>query len=128
AAIGTRTAFVAAGALIFVQVVLDSCDGELARIRFMHSRLGMILDNGSDDVIDNLFVAMLGIGLGGIWVPIGVGAAIGRGLSALMIHVDVARRGKVGDVLAFKWFFDAEDEALQERFETKGSVLGVVRA
>jgi hypothetical protein len=116
-----------AGVLIFVQVVLDSCDGELARVRHMHSRFGMILDNGSDDVIDNLFVAMLGIGMGGIWMPIGIAAACARGASAVLIHVDVARRGKPGDVMAFKWFFDTEEE-LVERFETKGSLLGTLRA
>lgn len=127
-ALGTYPAFAAAGALMFAQVVLDSSDGELARIRFMHSRLGMILDNGSDDLIDNLFVAMLAIGVGGIWMPIGIAAAAARACSALMIHVDVARRGKPGDILAFRWFFDTEDEALEERFETKGSVLGTVRA
>jgi len=125
---GTRAAFIAAGALMFAQVVLDSCDGELARIRFMHSRIGMILDNGSDDLIDNLFLAMLAIGVGGIWAPIGVAAAVGRGFSAAMIHIDVARRGKAGDILAFRWFFDSEGEQLADRFETKGSVAGTIRA
>jgi phosphatidylglycerophosphate synthase len=120
--------FVVAGALMFAQVVLDSCDGELARIRFMHSRVGMILDNSSDDLIDNLFVAMLGIGIGGIWAPIGVAAAIGRGFSAAMIHIDVARQGKLGDILAFKWFFDSADETLSDRFETKASIIGTARA
>jgi phosphatidylglycerophosphate synthase len=127
AAVGSAAAIAGAGALMFLQLVLDSCDGELARIRFMNSRLGMILDNGSDDLIDNLFVAMLGIGIGGIWAPIGVASAIARGLSAVMIHVDVARRGKPGDVMAFQWFFDRA-EALTERFETKDSVAGTVRA
>jgi phosphatidylglycerophosphate synthase len=127
-AFGTQTALIAAGALMFAQVVLDSCDGELARIRFMHSRLGMILDNGSDDLIDNLFVAMLALGIGGVWAPIGIAAACARACSALMIHIDVARRGKAGDILAFKWFFDTEGEQLSDRFETKGSVAGTVRA
>jgi phosphatidylglycerophosphate synthase len=126
-AVAATGAFVLAGALMFAQVVLDSCDGELARVRFMHSRLGMILDNGSDDLIDNLFVAMLGVGIGGIWAPIGIAAAIARGISALMIHIDVAKRGKLGDVLAFKWFFD-KDESLVDRFDTGTSLFGVGRA
>jgi phosphatidylglycerophosphate synthase len=128
AAFGGATNIAIAGALMFLQLVLDSCDGELARIRHMHSRLGMILDNGSDDLIDNLFVAMLAIGIGGIWMPIGIAAALARTFSAVMIHVDVARRGKPGDIMAFKWFFDSESEALDDRFETKGSALGTVRA
>lgn len=121
-----RGAFALAGALFFLQLLLDSCDGELARIRHLHSRFGQWLDNTSDDLIDNLFVAALGLGLGGVWAPIGVAAAAARGLCAVMIHVDVARRGQPGDVMAFRWWFDREGEALGERFEarlTAGSVL-----
>jgi len=125
---GTRGALAIAGVLMFLQVVLDSCDGELARIRHMASPFGRFLDNLSDDLIDNLFVVALAIGLGGTWMWIGVTAAIARSLSALMIHIDVARRGKPGDIMAFKWFFDAADEELAERFETGTSVFGVVRA
>nr|MDQ3368227.1 CDP-alcohol phosphatidyltransferase family protein [Myxococcota bacterium] len=125
---GTWTAFAVAGALMFLQVVLDSCDGELARIRHLHSRFGMWLDNVSDDLIDNVFLAALAIGVGGIWMPIGVAAAAARSACAVMIHLDVARRGKPGDVLAFKWFFDTAGEELAERFDTSQSVAGVVRA
>lgn len=128
AAFGTVDALIAAGCLVFLQLVLDSCDGELARIRHMHSRIGMILDNGSDDLIDNLFVAMLALGIGGIWAPIGIVSALARSFSALMIHVDVARRGRPGDVMSFRWFFDTEGEQLADRFETKQSVMGTVRA
>ena len=72
---GTATAFLVAGALMILQVVLDSCDGELARIRHMHSKLGMTMDNVSDDVIDNGFVAAVGLGLGGWWAWVAVPAA-----------------------------------------------------
>jgi phosphatidylglycerophosphate synthase len=125
-AAAARGAFAVAGALMFLQVVLDSSDGELARLRHLHSRFGMWLDNTSDDLIDNLFIAALGVGLGGIWAPIGIAAAAARGAQAAMIHIDVARRGKPGDVLAFRWWFDREDEALAERFDvqlTAGQVL-----
>jgi hypothetical protein len=119
---------IAAGALIILQVVLDSCDGELARLRHMSSKLGMWLDNVSDDLIDNAFVIALGAGLGGIWLWLGLAAGVSKGLCALMIHVDVARRGKAGDILSFQWFFDEANEDLAERFETTGSVLGTLRA
>ncbi|MBX3155349.1 MAG: CDP-alcohol phosphatidyltransferase family protein [Deltaproteobacteria bacterium] len=128
AALGTALGFVLAGALMFVQVVLDSSDGELARIRHMHSRFGMWLDNTSDDVIDNLFLAALGIGMGGTWMWIGVGAAALRGFVALWTHTAVALMGKPGDVLAFKWWFDGADETLAERFDTKTSFVGVLRS
>lgn len=131
AALGHTWSFAAAGALMFMQVVLDSCDGELSRIRYMGSKFGMILDNVSDDVIDNSFVACLGIGLRHAWEPlmwIGIGAAVLRGLVALMIYRDVARAGKPGDVMAFKWWFDDADDDLAERFDTsRPSVLSVLR-
>ena len=128
AALGTRAGFIAAGALMFVQVVLDSCDGELSRIRHMGSRLGMWLDNVSDDLIDNTFVAALGFGIGGVWQWLGLAAALMRGLVALMIYRDVARAGKPGDVMAFRWWFDDAGDELADRYETKASPLSMLRA
>ncbi len=129
AATGTRGGFAIGGGLMLLQAVLDSCDGEVARLRYLSSKFGMWLDNASDDLIDNLFIAMLGVGIGGIWMPIGVGAAIAKTLTALMIHIDVARRGKAGDIMAFKWFFDTAGEELAERFETGApSLTGIGRA
>lgn len=127
-ALGSYSAFATAGALMFVQVVLDSCDGEVARLRFLSSKFGMWLDNVSDDVIDNLFLAMLAVGIGGIWLPLGLVAAGLRSYCALMIHLDVARRGRPGDIMSFKWFFDTEGEDLADRFETSLSVRQLVRS
>ena len=124
---GTRTALIAAGALMWCQVILDSCDGELARIRFLGSKFGMWLDNVSDDVIDNLFVVAVGVGLGGPWAIVGVVAGVLRGTCALMIYRDVARAGHPGDVMAFRWWFDRDDDTLAERFEQRISPLAVVR-
>ena len=119
--------FALAGALMVVQVVLDSSDGEVARLRHMSSRTGMWLDNVSDDVIDNLFVAALGIGLGGPWVALGIAAAAARGSCALMIYRDVARAGKPGDVMAFRWWIDSADQELAERYDTTTSTLTTIR-
>jgi len=120
--------FAVAGALMLLQVVLDSCDGELARIRYMHSRLGMWLDNGSDDVIDNLFVAMVGVGMGGVWMPLAIVAGCARGAVAVMIYIELARAGRPGDVMSFAWWFDKPSEALTERYEDQTtSLLGILR-
>ena len=125
---GSHLGVVGGGALMFLQSVLDSCDGELARIRHMHSRTGMIMDNVSDDVIDNLFVGALGFGLGGVWAWLGAGAAIGRGLVATMVYVEIAWRGKGGDVMAFRWWFDSDDDTPAERFNARVTPLTVIRA
>lgn len=126
---GTYAGFAIAGGLMFVQVVLDSCDGEVARLRFLSSKFGMWLDNVSDDVIDNLFLVALAVGIGGVWTWIGVLAAVLRSLCALMIHIDVARAGKPGDIMSFTWFFDTGGEDLADRFETTTpSVMSLVRS
>ncbi len=120
--------FALAGVLMLLQVVLDSCDGELARIRYMHSRLGMWLDNGSDDVIDNLFVAMVGVGLGGAWMPLAIAAGCARGAVAVMIYIELWRAGRPGDVMSFAWWFDKPSEALTERYEDQTtSLVGILR-
>jgi len=127
AAVGGTLATALAGVLMFLQVVLDSSDGELARIRHLHSRFGMVLDNVSDDVIDNLFVVALGFGLGGPWRWIGLAAGLARGAVALMIYLAVARAGQPGDVMAFRWWFDTPDDDLAERFEPRLTPLSVIR-
>ena len=58
-----------AGVLLEFNSILDSCDGELARLRFQYSKLGQWLDNLSDDIVDNLFIAAAGYGIGGDLVP-----------------------------------------------------------
>jgi len=93
---------------MIAQVILDSCDGELARVRFMGSKLGMWLDNLSDDLIDNGFALAVGLGLGGPWVYVGAAAAGARALVALNIYRTVARAGTPGDVMAFRWWFEKE--------------------
>jgi phosphatidylglycerophosphate synthase len=98
---------VAAGVLMLAAVVLDSVDGELARVRHMGSQSGMWLDNVSDDILDNVFVACLGIALGGYWLWVGIAAAIGRSICAVVIYVGAAKLGKPGDVMAFRWWFEA---------------------
>jgi len=103
----TTVNLVAAGALMLVAVVLDSVDGELARVRHMGSQSGMWLDNVSDDILDNVFVACLGFGLGDHWLWIGLAAAAGRSICALVIYAGAAKLGKPGDVMAFRWWFES---------------------
>jgi len=51
------------GALFFLlHSILDGCDGELARLKFMESRLGGILDFWSDNIVHMSVFAAMGIG------------------------------------------------------------------
>lgn len=128
AAGGGLTGLRLAGGFIFLQVVLDSSDGELARVRFMGSRLGMWFDNLCDDLIDNLFIVSVGAGLGGAWFLLGLGAAALRLAHALIVYRDVARAGTPGDVLAFHWWFERQAVDNTERFAFRQSPLAAVRA
>jgi len=95
-----------AGALLQLNSILDSCDGELARLRYQYSRLGQWLDNLSDDVVDNAFIVAVGVALGGSWEALGMAAAGGRLAVSLVTYVSVYRRTGTGDVFAFRWWFE----------------------
>lgn len=125
---GGRAALAVGGAAIFLQVVLDSCDGELARVRHLYSSFGRMLDNVSDDVIDIGMTLALGWAVGGWWWPVAIASAVARASCAAMIFRAVARIGKAGDVLAFRWFFDRAEADLADRFEHKLTPLAVLRS
>lgn len=100
--------FAIAGVMLEVNSILDSCDGELARLRYQYSKLGQWLDNLSDDIVDNLFIIAVGAGLGGVWRWLGLAAAGGRILVSLTTYLDVYRRTGTGDVFAFRWWFETD--------------------
>lgn len=95
-----------AGVLLEVNSILDSSDGELARLRYQYSKLGQWLDNLSDDIVDNVFIIAVGVGLGGVWPWLALAAAGGRWLVAVMTYVSVYRATGTGDVFAFRWWFE----------------------
>jgi phosphatidylglycerophosphate synthase len=99
-------AFAVAGVLLEVNSILDSVDGELARLRYQYSKVGQWLDNLSDDIVDNLFIVAVGVGLGGVWSWLGLAAASGRVLVSLTTYVSVYRRTGTGDIFAFRWWFE----------------------
>src|SRR6185369_5245072 len=114
---GTWLGFALCGVLLEINSILDSCDGELARLRYQYSRLGQWLDNLSDDIVDNLFLIAVGAGLGGPWRWLGLAAACGRWLVALTTYVDVYRRTGTGDVFAFRWWFETDKATADEVYD-----------
>ncbi len=58
-----RPAWQVAGALLFLaHSILDGCDGELARLKFLQSRLGAVLDFWGDNLVHVLVFAGMAIG------------------------------------------------------------------
>ncbi len=111
--------FAIAGVLLELNSILDSCDGELARLRFQYSKLGQWLDNLSDDVVDNVFLIAVGHALGGPWAVLGLAAALGRVLVSLVTYVSVYRRTGTGDVFAFRWWFESDKVTADDVYDPK---------
>jgi phosphatidylglycerophosphate synthase len=119
---GSYAMFALAGVLLEVNSILDSCDGELARLRYQYSRVGQWLDNLSDDIVDNLFIIAAGVGLGGPWRWLGLAAACGRWLVSLVTYVDVYRRTGTGDVFAFRWWFETGKATADDVYDPRSPV------
>ncbi|MDX8392377.1 MAG: CDP-alcohol phosphatidyltransferase family protein [Mariprofundaceae bacterium] len=88
------------GALLFLlHSILDGCDGELARLKFMDSRLGGILDFWSDNLVHMAVFTCMGIGWGltsgETWpFALAAGATGGTFLSAALVYTHSMREQK----------------------------------
>lgn len=116
---GGYVAVAVAGVMLECNSILDSVDGELARLRFQYSKLGQWLDNLSDDIVDNVFLVGVGIGLGGIWLWLGIVSAAGRVVVSALTYLDVYRRTGTGDVFAFRWWFEIDKQSADEVYDPK---------
>lgn len=87
--------FQVAGALLFLtHSILDGCDGELARLKFLESRWGAMLDMAGDNVVHAAVFACMAAGwsahVGSGWPLLLGGVAVA---STLAIAAIVYRRG-----------------------------------
>ncbi len=114
--IGTSAAVIGAGGLIVLQSIVDSCDGELARLRFQFSALGQWLDNVADDVVDSALMVALGVAAGGeVWLVLGICAGAARVFTQLVLYWQVTRVG--GQFWNFRWWFESEVESVDEVYD-----------
>lgn len=114
---GAWLTFALAGVLLELNSILDSVDGELARLRYQYSRLGQWLDNLSDDIVDNLFLVAVGYGIGGVWLWLGLAAAGGRLLVSIVTYVSVYLATGTGDIFSFRWWFERGDQTVDDLYK-----------
>jgi phosphatidylglycerophosphate synthase len=102
---GTYLTMLGGAALLQLNSILDGCDGELARVRFQHSRLGQWLDTICDDLSNAMFYG--GTAYAALHMPepwrffgyAGIAAVIGCLLTMTMYYAELARLGS-GDFYA----------------------------
>jgi phosphatidylglycerophosphate synthase len=80
----------AGGVLFLLHSILDGCDGEIARLKFLESRRGGVLDFWSDNVVHAAVFAAIAVG----WSR-QAGAAFPLGLGALAVLGSLASAGFV---------------------------------
>jgi phosphatidylglycerophosphate synthase len=96
--------------LLEASMILDCCDGDIARLKFRFSRAGEWLDSMGDEIVQITLVAALGLGLwrdGGWagWAAVGGGAAAVLVSTGLAIYGTLHRRKLPIDSAQFPWFF-----------------------
>ncbi len=116
---GSYLCMALAGVLLELQSILDSCDGELARLRFQYSKLGQWLDNIGDDIVDNAFIACAGVAAGGLWLWVGAVAASLRLLASLAVFIEVYQTTGTGDVYRFRFWFERDKPSMDEVFDPR---------
>lgn len=87
---GTYSGFLIGGLLYYLSAVLDGVDGELSRLKFEGSSLGMWLDTIVDDVVVLTWMSgtFLGLGRSGdaeLWTWVG-GSAVSAYLAVLLVR------------------------------------------
>ena len=123
----TWTSLAIGGLMMQFHNILDSCDGEMARLRFQFTRSGAWLDNIFDEIVDDTFIACVGIAVGGPWMWVGIAGGAARFLSVAMQWEEMIRRDKGGSAYAFRYWFESEEASADDVYG-KRSALYYVRA
>ena len=102
------------GGLWLVSAFLDRADGELARIGNMTSRGGHLYDYLTDNVVNSLFFAAIGVGLRHSWlaqwaVPCGIISAVAL-IACNIVSEQLEQRGPPQTrAYSGRWGFDPDD-------------------
>jgi phosphatidylglycerophosphate synthase len=109
-AVGSYWSFFIGAGLVQIQSILDGCDGEIARLRYLSSRFGAWFDTVVDDLIGILWIVAVGIGMyrmtgQWIWLAICFGSTALYTVALSLVYYTLIR-GKAQSHSDFVWFFD----------------------
>lgn len=114
---GNWMAYAIGGTLLEIQCILDSCDGEIARLKYQGSRLGQWLDTITDGILDNVFVACAAIAVGGLWQTVGLALVASRMFVEVYVYLDVYKRTKTPDQTLFRLWYEDEQASADEIYD-----------
>lgn len=113
--------------ILQLSMILDCCDGDVARLKLKFSRLGEWLDSMGDETIQLTLVAALGIGLARdgahpAWAALGVASAAIMFATAVAIYRTLHRQRLPIDSAQYPWFFGTAAHAEQ----APGGLVGLL--
>ncbi len=121
---GSWLAIAIGGVMMQLHNILDSCDGELARLRFQYTQIGGWLDNILDEIVDNAFIACAGIAAGGVWTYVGIAGAAARFLSNALQWIEIRRMGS-NSAFAFRYWFESDVESADDAYGRRSALYWV---
>lgn len=109
-AVGSYWSFFIGAGLVQIQSILDGCDGEIARLRYLSSRFGAWFDTVVDDLIGILWIVAVGIGMyrmtgQWIWPAICFGSTALYTVALSLVYYTLIK-GKAQSHSDFVWFYD----------------------
>ena len=128
---GGAADFIWAGVCIQMQSILDGCDGEIARLKYLRSRSGEWLDSICDDVLNLGVFVGVGVGLQSagagwvawpLWIATGALVLYDFTLYYALLHGPT----RSGNPFLFQWWFQERPSA--SYVAPKGALGGVVGA
>ena len=112
-------------------VILDGCDGGIARLKFQGSKLGEWLDNVLDDTINIAYGVALGHAAAVLleepayrWLGLATGA--GYVIYNAVLYAQLWLVHGSGNPFLFRWWFQKQDAYLQQSLAGAGVVARVV--
>lgn len=116
---GGASRLVLGALLLQIQSILDGCDGEISRLKYIRSRLGEWLDQVLDDVVNVGFFAAAGWALYQAGSPIALPVTIAGTVMHLIYQASlyialITRGGGSGSVASIRWWSQRDPHAPTE--------------
>jgi phosphatidylglycerophosphate synthase len=124
---------VAGAALVQVQSILDGCDGEIARLKFLASKAGEWIDNATDDALNVVYCAALGAAAARLtgqplWGWIGAAGGLSYAVFMAVMYYQLATVHHSGSPFVMRWWFQSADADLHATFSRPGASTRVAAA